>query len=158
MNAIPLEDPTEALAAFVAAHGKDKIDRCYFTPMERMKDESMWEFFDEEGHRVAWGGMRRIFPHMYGYRLGVYPAFERRGWRLQIRDWLVAKAFEDPAVSIVRTSCQIGNPSQVVRMLNGHLSGEWMELASATMNPRPTIYFHMTRERWEQYLERKAKV
>lgn len=149
MTAVELTHSVTVFEDFVNDRGSEEIFRCYFTPMHRMPNERVWAFYDEEGNRVAWGGMRDIEPGMRGYRLGVFKAYERRGWRLKIRDWLVAKAFEDPSVNVVRTSCQVSNPPQVVRMLNAHVKGTWMEFKYATLEPRPTLWFHLTRERWE---------
>lgn len=148
MKHVELEDPTQTFADFVEDRGKIEIGRCYFTPMERMQDERLWEFFDDEGNRVAWGGLRHVEPGLYGYRLGVFRRYERRGHRTAICNWLAATAFEDPAAMALRTSCQIGNPPQVVRLLNRHLKGNWLEMTGATLEPRPTIWFKLTRERW----------
>lgn len=154
MNYVELADTDKVFKDFIENRGPEEIARCYFTAMSRMQDERVWACFDEEGNRVAWAGMRQIEPAMRGYRLGVFKPFERRGHRRTIRDWLVEQAFADPATQIVRTSCQVSNPPQVVRMLNASVKGEWMEFKYATLEPRPTLWFHMTREFFETKVKR----
>lgn len=143
------ENPEELFADFIADAGQEEIDRCYYMKLVKADNEVLWDVRDDEGNRVAFAGLFQVDPTLCGYRIGVFRKYRRVGWRKRIRTWILDTAFARPGVTHVRTSCQVGNPPQVVSMLKGHLDGSWMKLVEVKTEPKATLVFKFSREEWE---------
>jgi hypothetical protein len=142
-------DPAELFASFIADAGQEEVDRCYYMKLEKAPNEILWEVLDDAGTRIAFAGLFQVDPTLCGYRIGVFRAHRRKGWRKLIRAWIIEEAFKRPGVTHVRTSCQVGNPPQVVSMLKGHLDGSWMKLVEVKTEPKATLVFKFSRAEWE---------
>lgn len=111
-------EPLVLWTAFGDAIGQEQLRAAYgsYWPREAVYGERVWRF-TEFGQDVAWSAARRdpVEPLSW-IMLGVWPAFQRRGYADIIRAWTAGTAFAWwPEVDAVGVAILHSNPTHLAR-------------------------------------------
>lgn len=144
--------PRTVWDSFAQAHGPEVIARAYRVGLP-VRGEHVWAGW-EDGKVVVWGSLvEDPFSQNYMYRAGVFPGFERKGYRDKIRRFLVDQAFQSKGCQAVTYGSMMGNTAQMARLHGEAVAGTWGEFAGVTWLPAPgMVHFVITRDRYESVI------
>jgi hypothetical protein len=151
MNMVRSQAPATLWEKFLDAHGPEVIWAAYRrSAVPPVRGERVWEFW-EDGALLGWGSLTEdVYGPTFTYRAGVFPGWERQGYRDKIRRLLVNQAFSHADCRAVHYGTMMSNLGQVRRLTREAMAGAWGELAGATWLPAPgMLHFVLTRDRYE---------